>query len=224
MTSLTFGGEAEAASVYGLAADLTGDRSVGDGLTLDGDSDWSDVTVAWDIQWTGTHFLYTYTLTGLGSPGLSHLVLDITDDALDGDDLADPDAVVNPTINGDSWDNDMEYKEDEFTQNQPFMTGVIKFDDIEGEDTDTFVITLESNRAPVWGDIFLKGGQTDLYNTAYGSLSESILSDKNNFVARPNGETVIVPLPAAAWGGLVLLGMLGAGQTLRKRRLAQQVV
>ncbi|MEX0652832.1 MAG: hypothetical protein WD151_01780 [Phycisphaeraceae bacterium] len=38
------------------------------------------------------------------------------------------------------------------------------------------------------------------------------------------GTTVIVPLPAAAWGGLVLLGMLGVGQTLRKRRLAQQVV
>ncbi|MFA9477852.1 hypothetical protein ACERK3_06030 [Phycisphaerales bacterium AB-hyl4] len=35
--------------------------------------------------------------------------------------------------------------------------------------------------------------------------------------------TNIVPLPAAAWGGLALFGMLGVGQRLRRRRMIEAV-
>ena len=36
--------------------------------------------------------------------------------------------------------------------------------------------------------------------------------------AGPGGVNNAVPLPAAAWGGMALLGALGAGKRLRRRK------
>lgn len=214
-------GEAQAASQYDLAADMSGSRTVGNGLTATG-SQWDDIQIDWQITLNGGVYSYQYTITDISAPALSHLVLDITPNALRDDELADPDAFVNPTINGESWDNKMEFNEDSFPQ-EDGITGGVKFDEIDFDEDITLVFEFDSNRAPVWGHIVLKGGQLELFNTAYGDDDADVWSNTQNFIARPNGSGVVVPLPAAAWGGLVLLGALGAGQRFRKRRMTESV-
>ena len=85
---------------------------------------------------------------------------------------------------------------------------------------------------PMWGDFFAKGGNSNIVhgtklgatNTGFGDHTSM---DTNDFIATPDtlmgppsGGPGVVPLPAAAWMGMVMLGGLGAVKKFRSRRLA----
>lgn len=59
----------------------------------------------------------------------------------------------------------------------------------------------------------------DTGNTVYlqGSFGSE---DKNWFaIGDVDAKILLVPLPGAAWGGLLLLGALGLGRNIRRRKL-----
>ncbi len=189
-------GSAGAASIYATPAPMTGSRTVADpGLTT-AEADWADATIDWAIDDNGDGtYTYTYTFTNFDKPGISHITLDLTDNAVD-----DPDAITAFEFNG-SPSGDLEIGD------KDGITGAVKFD--IGADGD-LVYSFISNRSPVFGDIHVKGGQSVLTNTGFGDhSSETRIAD--DFIARPDG---VVPEPATL--GLLVIG--GVVLIRRKRR------
>jgi hypothetical protein len=167
----------QAAPVYGEPASLTGTRTVGAiGLdNIDSDPDWDDVVLSWTITNNGDGtFHYSYTLEDFDRPGVSHVTLDVSDDAID-DETPAPGLVTDAELNGNSIAAFLEFGDKEG------ITGAVKFD--IGDDGD-LTYTFNSNRSPVWGDIAIKGGQNLMTNTGFSNHS---LEDSGHFVARPNG-------------------------------------
>ncbi|MGL4512614.1 MAG: hypothetical protein ACRCT8_05940 [Lacipirellulaceae bacterium] len=180
--------DADGALVYGEPAALAGLRVVSAPGLATAEPDWLDATIAWSVSPNGDGtFDYEYTLTGFDRPAVSHVTLDLTDDA-----VRDPDAVTNPRLNGSPAPVEI--------GNKDGITGAVKFD--EGADG-TVVYTFTSNREPVWGDVFVKGGSSaEVTNTGFGNQT---LMDPLHYVARPNGRGIPEPASATALAGLLLL-------------------
>jgi len=83
-----------------------------------------------------------------------------------------------------------------------------------------------SDRAPVWGDFFAKGGHGDIaYNrglTAQDCDPASAPGNGSfqNHILRPDKSSCVVPLPAASWAGMVLGIAMAAVRIIHRRRLA----
>ena len=84
-------------------------------------------------------------------------------------------------------------------------------------DVNTCVINFYSDRVPVWGDFYAKGGRDSyLYNAGYlaaDPLAPAASGSLNNHILRP--DSVVIPVPSA-----VLLSSIGLGLAgwLQKRR------
>lgn len=202
--------DAEGAPVYGTdvgLANYTGSRSAPD-LIVSGIS--TPVAIDWKVSplALGSWF-YEYTFSRFGPPEVSHIILDLTDDALD-----DPLAVVQPILSSGTLDAVERGSFGPGPGNPGFPVGTsIVGVTFETDDPGTsFVLSFTSNRAPVWGDIYLKGGSASyVYNAGLlDRESESIAA----FIARPNG--VLVPEPTS----LVLIGVgpLALTPWIRRRR------
>ncbi|MEW4569975.1 PEP-CTERM sorting domain-containing protein [Tautonia sp. JC769] len=223
---------ANADPVYGTAADPTGSRTQSNLVLLTNTpsgpnvSDYSgkSLNISWEIAQLGNAaFSYTYTFTGFNQPTISHIILDLTDDAVF--PRVDPKAVTDATYNGSS--SGVELVFDEFETNPrnsggpggsnpgfpigPTIVGV-KFEGMD--DLNPLVISFTSNRAPVWGHVYVKGGDNGFaYNRG---LINPNSTDVLDFIARPNG---LVPEPSSlALCGTAALAGLGLGVRRLRRR------
>jgi len=225
---LTLGAAAQASSVFGDPATLTGTRSVGSGLVLGtgSDSDWANGSVTWTITPSGDALHYQYDFQNFTGHDISHIVMNLSKDALDGKTLADPDALYDVNVSAGSYK--LEFNEGKFN-NEPGMASGVKFDDLSPAGGD-FTLSFLSNRSPVWGNITIEQGQGKagkkgkkgkkgnnpynlVVNAALGNKG-AVNNDPLNFVARPNGAMATIPSPAAAGAGFLLLGTLA----LKRRR------
>lgn len=208
-----------AATIYGTAAPLTGTLS-GTNLITTGNYVGDAVSIDWLItdNLDGT-FDYEYTFIGFRQPGISHVILDLTDDAVLPGRPEDPGAVTGALYDGTD-PAVLEFgAEGPSPGNPDFPAGTsivgVKFDETPG--TNPMVISFTSNRAPVYGDIYLKGGSSSAaYNR--GLLDHSIM-DPAAFIARPNGMGGVVPEPStfALCGISALAGLGVASRRLRRR-------
>ena len=203
---------ASGAIIYDTSAqgELVGSRSESGGGIVTGGG-WvgvpPDNTLSWNISFNaGTQlWSYEYTFTNFPGPGsISHFILDLSANCLSPAD--------NCVIDGGS---PVEYNTFGVHPSNPgFPAGSsiqgIKFD--FGSDTATAVYSFDSERAPVYGDFYVKGGSTSFaYNAGLANhLSENV----NWFIARPDTTGGQVPEP-------VTLGLVGTGLMsmffLRKR-------
>ncbi len=222
-------GAAEAGSVYGLpvaAEDMSSSRSVGAGLATDVDS-WGGNTIAWDITFQGSYYTYTYMLTGFNGQGssISHVNLDVTDDAVTADDEILPGTIWGLTVTdlGDLLDSP---DDDELFCLSPPLEGVpvsngngaipgsIKIECPDGgADWPTnSLVSFHSLRSPVYGHIGIKTGVGEMWNTGW---ADADLGDAQAFIARPNG---LIPEPLTML--CVVVGVGGLTGYVRKRRAA----
>ncbi|QNN21241.1 hypothetical protein HED60_02810 [Planctomycetales bacterium ZRK34] len=223
----SFAASTQAATVYGTSADLTGSRSVTAGelvLAPTDSTQWPNASISWSITESGGVYTYEYTFEGFAGAGrdnkqISHWVLDLTDNAVtDKGELADPNAITNIMVKGDGGyvaysgplafgtggDNEIDG-----------ITGAVKFDaghELFGSDYNgTLYFKFDSNRAPVWGDVFLKAKDA-LTNLYFGDSMHVDGDDISGYIARPDGdtppETPLVPTPASLPAGLLMLGAM----------------
>ena len=171
------------AVIYGTAAPMSGSRTVGSPGLATTEPDWQDAVIDWSITDNGNGTLsYTYTLTNFDRPGVSHLTLDLSDDCVGDDYFIDPGCLTLFMFN-EAPSDDLE------PGDRDGIIGAVKFD--IGADGD-LTYSFDSNRLPVFGDVHVKGGQSELTNTGFGDHSSETRTTVD-FIARPNGA---VPEPA----------------------------
>lgn len=178
-------GSVKATPVYGTNATLTGSTN----LTSFGD--WAgNANLAWNIAPVVGGYSYTYTFTHLGSD-LSHLILEFTAGCGD-----DPACITSSSNNFDGPRIYNAFDPPNFEMPAPIYG--TKFNSSGGPPN---ILSFVSNRAPVWGDVYLRdGGNAYAYNTG---LLDHTLSSTSAFVARPDGSPDQgVPEP----GGWLILG------------------
>ncbi len=212
---------ASASLIYGTSATLSGQRDTAAGELTSADSDWSDGILNWEItQIDGGLFHYVYTFLNFKKPGISHFTLDITDDAFNGKTLVDFGAITDATLNGETGIT-VQLK-GPGTPGSDGITGAVKFD-VGAEGTNVYAFN--SNRAPVWGDFYLKGGQTYSTNLAFGNKNSMNSLD---YIARPNGfslspiMTSSAPEPSSMLLGFLLVFGALAHSRIRSQRQQSQ--
>lgn len=205
--------------------DLADDRSVGAGLTIGGGTA-TTASISWDIAFnSGTSlWSYNYAFTTNARQGISHFLLDLSDNC-----SANSGCVMNFEHNSGSTTLAYgTYTDANGNPNLPSSASIVgvKFDNLN-VDGATYTFTFDSERAPVWGDFYAKGGNGQsngfaVFNSGAGDHESEL---EINFIARPDtvsgpgpgpGGAEDVPAPAS----LLLLGVGLAGLAVGKRRRA----
>lgn len=199
-------------TVYGTPADLTGVRSVGEGLdVIDARKpgkgragDWSSGMVTWTITPDAGGYLYEYELSGFnGPPAVSHFVVDLTNEALD-----EPGIVTDATV-----DSNIITPAEIIIGDVEGLIGAVKFDVGASDESGSVTYRFRSTRSPVWGHIAVEAGQEQasthylVQNTAFADPTQPRIG---GYIARPNGlPTSQIPEPTTlatlALGAVVLL-------------------
>jgi hypothetical protein len=200
------------ATIYGTAAPLgSGSRTEGAQIITGGNytTDDQTFTVSWDISLNPVTSIYSYAyiFSGFTAPDISHFILDLTDNCTDTANQGE--CIFNISSSGGTGS--------EFNifgthpSNPGFPSGGsiagVKFDVGSGSAPLTF--SFDSLRAPMWGDLYFKGGSDSFaYNAG---LENHSLESTNAFVAVV--DTVGAPIPEpisllSIGSGLILLGVL----------------
>ena len=229
---LMFTAASHAASVFVDESDFEDSRSAADGQ-ITTHSDWSNdgLKLSWDISETGGVFTYVYTVTSDDdsplSKGVSHTIFETSTDFGPGD-----------ILDGSSGNiEEPGTTEPGFTDENPSKSNPMLPGDIYGINFDfgstSSTYTLVTTRRPIWGDFYLKGGNSSAftppgppaeedflyaYNAGFGTDPTQQTSDFSNWIATPDTATATVPTPAAAGAGLVLF----VGLALRRGRYAER--
>ncbi len=193
-----------------VPAPMSGTRTSlpGGGLTANSGGRYSNLQIDWNITQNGGIYTYIYTFTdNRGSArNISHVLLQMSNSFLFSNLLSSNPAVTaadlrtyNPGGPGNS---------------NPGLPGSIygfKFQPLSPFGGGPVQLSFTTDRAPVYGDLYLKGGQDYLFNTGFGTDPATGLNPYTNWIARPDTQTVVAE-PAT----ILLLGS-GLAACLLKR-------
>ena len=212
---------ARADSVLVSPVDFTGSRTTPIGLGVNSSGNWKEqgVKIRWNITESSGVFTYQYTLSAVTGGSLvgavSHFILETSSAFTHGDILPGSSTVSDPQW----WTPAMPSN-----PNMPAPIWGVKFDFGSGAPTYTLVTT----KRPVWGDFYTKDGKAGRlgFNAAWNAglaIGDPTLSTTNFTPWIPTPDTLAVepppvPLPAAAWMGLSLLGASTFVTYSRRRR------
>ncbi len=176
---------------------------------LHGFGNWATgASLDWWVTDHSTYFHYKYVLTVPDDPEVSHMIIEVSSNFDE-----------RNSVWGLNWDK---YDVDTYTSggSNPGLENIslfgMKIDETSGLE---LTIEFDSNRVPVWGDFYAKGGSTSyIYNSglfATDPLSGATDGPLNGHLLVP--DSVVVPVP-----GAMLLGSLGLGFAgwLRRRQNA----
>ncbi len=173
---------------------LSGSITEGAGLYLGGNwaTDGRTQSLGWQITYLSTGlWRYEYTFGNFSMPEIGHVILDLSDECVPGN----PSCVIGLS-------NTLEFNTFGPAKSNPgfpagaSITGV----KLDGNDDSPGVVSFTSTHAPLYGDVYVKGGRDSFaYNTGLPDHASGA------YVARPG--TLTVPEP----GTLLLLGVALAG-------------
>jgi hypothetical protein len=213
---------ARADSVLVAPEYFSGARTTPTGLGINSTGNWKDqgVKIQWNITESSGIFTYQYTLSTIAGGSLigavSHFILETSEAFTHFDILPGSNPVSDPQW----WTPAMPSN-----PNMPAPIWGVKFDFGSGTPTYTLVTT----KRPVWGDFYTKDGKAGRlgFNAAWNAglaIGDPTLSTTDFTAWIPTPDTLAVeppptvPLPAAAWMGLSLLGASTLVTYSRRRR------
>jgi hypothetical protein len=188
--------------------------TTGGGIVTAGSWVGDTISLAWNVTDVGAglatgSWRYSYTWTGQ-TPGLSHFILEVS-----------PNFTENnySIISGISADG-TELNTFGAGPSNPSIPGSIfgiKFDEIG---LSTWTVVFDSDKIPVWGDFYAKGGSTSAaWNAGYLDADPTDPASNgsiNNHILRPDTITTRVP---DAGSTLMLLGTALSALGIASRRL-----
>jgi hypothetical protein len=180
----------------------------------------SSFTIDWSVTTTDNGLLrYDYMLSGFSgqrTPAISHLILGLSESC-----RQSLTCVIAPTVNGTAVAaqfGDYGPTTSGFSSN-PMIGSTffgVKFDSPAGMGDAGVRYSFLSDRTPVWGDFYAKGGD-ESYAQNDGLLTANLNSDNVNlFIARPDTNSVVPEPSTYALLGTGLAGVLGFAK--RRRR------
>jgi len=196
------------AQVWGTAADMSGSRSISGGGLVAGDPGYTSLNISWSIVQEGNLLRYTYTFSGLSPVNqISHAILSLSPGCAAGCITG----VTGGTAEFGTFDGSSPAN-----PNMPNSISGVKIN-TTGDASGNLVYSFLTDRAPVWGDIYVKGSN-NLYSYNVGLESANRLSnDVNFFIARPDTQPMsTVPEPSTY--ALMGSGLLGIAAAARRRR------
>jgi hypothetical protein len=167
-----------------------------------GGGNWeTGVSLGWSVADEGDNYLYSYTFQS-PTPALSHFILQTSDNFTENNILDFSNAYALDTFSAETQGGS--------NPGMPEPMFGIKFEGFEGGTL--FDFSLTSNRAPMEGDFYAKGGDDSFaYNSGFGAL---------------NGANILVPdtldrVPVPETGALLLFGsgLIGLVGFRRVRRM-----
>lgn len=211
--------------IYDMPAAMSGTRSVGHGLTDGGGRGYDNLMLTWSIAERANHtFDYSYIISGFVSPLLSHAIIELSADCIAN---AGANCLTNAKVGTLAAATPAVFALGDWCYGASGNPGVqcqgssnlglpkdiigVEFTNLPG--STTVVITFNSTRGPVWGDVYLKGGQQYVYNQGNGKRATD--SNPLDFIARPDpaGTDPVSETPepgsfGLAGAALSLLGLL----------------
>lgn len=213
------------AQVWGTDAAYTGTTN------LMGSLGYNDMTVSWTVTPTTTTGVlqYTYTFAGYRSPAISHLILGLTDGSVGGTTrctltngcLTNLQYAAGPSATFTNAPGAPSLGDYAAARGNPGFPEAAEFYGAKFEPlpdvTGALRIRFLSNRLPVWGDVYAKGGSNQFaYNAGLADRASTSTAD---FVARPDGvPQAVVPEPTT----YAMLGLGLAGVAVLRRRRGQR--
>jgi hypothetical protein len=170
-------GSAFGLPLFGEPADLTGSRSEPASIVTGGNyaSDEENLTISWTIASNAGNpalWDYSYTLSNFANPGVSHFIISLSPGC-----STDPGCITG----ADNFEYGDYSGANPSNPGMPATISGVKFD-FGSEDPSSYAFT--SNRAPVWGDFYFKGGSDSYaYNTGLTNHNSVNILD---FIARPD--------------------------------------
>ncbi len=210
---------AKAGLIYNTSAlgELIGSRSVGTGLTI-GSGNATAASLKWAITSIVGGYHYSYTLdTSSSQHSISHFILELSGSCVSGGVLADPNCAHNASAGGAT----LIPGTFSIGPSNPNMPGTITGLKFDGPTSNAlpYILSFDSDRAPVYGDFYAKTGSPpksgySVFNSGQGFESSSMLVA--DFIARP--DTTIVTSPEPESLALLAAGMAALGAVYYRRR------
>jgi hypothetical protein len=212
-----FGALSFGAAIYDTSAidELTGSRTIPASSGVVG-SNFTNFQIGWSITNTlPSVWHYSYTFTGSvasGGQGLSHFILDTSDNCINAaaGTFTDANCMTNAAISSGTLTlSPGDYSSSPGNPDFPAGADIVgvKFN-VSGSPGFPVTIGFDSDRAPVYGDFYLKVANA---STAYDNgLTNHASTTLLDFIARPDTSSSAAPEPAAGVlfaGGLLLLGI-----------------
>jgi hypothetical protein len=215
-------GPLRADTIYATSAlgELTGSRDISSigGVDAVAGGDLTSFLISWTITWNAGTYHYLYELSGNTGPGLGvgHFALELSNTC-----TASPTCIANATVNGLNVESNLSFGTNTSGNGDPNLPNGfygVRFSPSSSTDL-PITIAFDSDRAPIYGDFYIKLGQgtADHGGAAWndGDTLGNVSSNTLDFIPRPDttgalGQTAAVPEPASyllLGTGLALLGL-----------------